>query len=93
MLEEWRNEIDIVDLEIIELLNKRLTIVSNIGNYKRLTDQPIYNPLREKEQLEKWAQVLAEDKNSPYIIHILKTVVEVSRSKQENTLKGEKQNE
>lgn len=48
-LNECREEIDHVDLQILELLNQRTTIVEEIGRIKRGLDLPIYEPKREDD--------------------------------------------
>ncbi|MFH1613494.1 MAG: prephenate dehydratase [Planctomycetota bacterium] len=47
-LEELRKQIDQVDLELVELLNKRARIVVQIGQLKNRSDRPVYSPDRER---------------------------------------------
>jgi chorismate mutase len=49
---EWRKQIDELDRQIIELLNRRAKAAHEIGKLKRSTDIPIYEPDREKSVLE-----------------------------------------
>ncbi len=44
-----RDDIDLVDLRILELLNQRTRIVEEIGRIKRSLEMPIYEPTREEE--------------------------------------------
>ena len=46
-LTRHRQEIDAVDLEILELLNRRTRVVEKIGEIKRVANLPIYEPKRE----------------------------------------------
>jgi chorismate mutase/prephenate dehydratase len=46
-LARCRDQIDIVDLQIVELLNARTRIVEEIGRIKQQVDLPIYEPARE----------------------------------------------
>ena len=55
-LEELRNRIDKVDLELIKLLNERARVVIEIGKEKNKDARPIYSPDREKQVLEKIAR-------------------------------------
>jgi chorismate mutase len=48
-LEEFRVLIDNVDRRIVALLNERTQVVENIGQVKRSTDLPIYEPRREEQ--------------------------------------------
>jgi chorismate mutase-like protein len=46
-LARCRDQIDVVDLQIVELLNARTRIVEEIGRIKQQVDLPIYEPARE----------------------------------------------
>jgi chorismate mutase/prephenate dehydratase len=50
-IEELRNQINKIDLELVELLNERARIVVEIGKLKNKTGKPVYSPDREKEVL------------------------------------------
>jgi chorismate mutase/prephenate dehydratase len=50
-IEELRNEINKLDLQLVELLNERARIVVEIGELKNKTGKPVYSPDREKEVL------------------------------------------
>jgi chorismate mutase len=46
-LAQCRDQIDVVDVQIVELLNARTRIVEEIGQIKQQVDLPIYEPARE----------------------------------------------
>ncbi|MDR2081477.1 MAG: prephenate dehydratase [Campylobacteraceae bacterium] len=50
---ECRREIDKIDDEILNLLNKRMEFVKEIGALKHSEKQPIYRPDREREILDR----------------------------------------
>ena len=52
-LEKYRNEIDDVDSNIINLLNRRADIVLNIGEIKKRLKLDVYQPRREAEVIKK----------------------------------------
>jgi len=52
-LEELRNRIDELDLQLVKLLNERARVVVEIGKLKNKTAKPVYSPDREKEVLAK----------------------------------------
>jgi chorismate mutase/prephenate dehydratase len=52
-LDSLRLEIDSLDAQIVDLLNKRALVVVDIGKIKQQTKAPIYAPDREKIVLEK----------------------------------------
>ena len=47
-LENWRNEIDSIDAEILDLLQKRITIVREIGKVKARAGIPMIDEERER---------------------------------------------
>jgi chorismate mutase-like protein len=44
-----RREVDAIDLELLELLNRRTRVVESIGKIKQAAQLPIYEPRREEE--------------------------------------------
>lgn len=51
-IDDWRIEIDRIDEQLIELLNKRSVCAIEIGRIKRQVGLPIYSPSREKEVIQ-----------------------------------------
>ena len=47
-LSEWRDRIDNIDQQLIDLLNQRMHCALEIGKIKRAHNQPIRDPDREK---------------------------------------------
>jgi chorismate mutase len=47
-LDDLRAQIDVVDLKILELFNERARVVEAIGEIKRVSALPIYEPKREE---------------------------------------------
>lgn len=86
LLSQYRNQIDSVDAQILELLSQRMDIVSQIGGYKKQQQVAIL-------QLERWAQILqtrgemAEDLqlNSEFISKLLDLIHQESIRIQTNT--------
>lgn len=52
-LQEKRKEIDLIDQKLLTLLNQRLRIALEIGKIKKEMGKKIYDPVREKEVLER----------------------------------------
>lgn len=48
-LSKCRDEIDAIDLQLLELLNRRTRVVEEIGRVKETLDMPIYEPKREDD--------------------------------------------
>ena len=56
-LKPLRAQIDEIDAQIVELLNRRAEVVKKVGAVKGSTNAPVYRPDREAEVLRKvWAQ-------------------------------------
>jgi len=53
MLEELRKSIDQLDDQLLQLLNKRMEYVKQVGHLKRTTKASIYRPEREKAILDR----------------------------------------
>lgn len=56
-LEELRKKIDLIDIKIIELIEKRAKIVKKIGEIKAGERYPIYVPEREAEIFKRVSQI------------------------------------
>lgn len=48
-LEALRKEIDVLDLQLVELLNRRAEVAARIGDVKKSVSLPVYEPKREEE--------------------------------------------
>jgi chorismate mutase len=46
---DWRKQIDEIDRRLVELLNERARAARAIGELKRNTNAPIYEPRREEQ--------------------------------------------
>ncbi len=55
-LQECREQIDKLDEELLELLNKRMAVVKTVGEIKQNTKSAIYRPEREKEIIARLSQ-------------------------------------
>lgn len=88
-LNYYRNELDIIDLEMQELFKKRMQIVKKIANYKAQNNLSTYDRTRENIQLENIVQ--NNDKIvSSYYPEVFKSILKVSKDYQKdltNTLK------
>ena len=49
LLSESRKEIDSIDVQLLELLNRRSRVVEQIGKAKEEMEMPIYEPKREED--------------------------------------------
>ncbi|QMS84934.1 chorismate mutase [Candidatus Xianfuyuplasma coldseepsis] len=77
-LKALRSEIDDLDQSIMELLEKRMDIAIEIGNYKQLKNITVFDSSREQSILEKASTF----SHSPQISNIYKAIMKESKSLQ-----------
>ena len=81
MLEEYRNQIDDIDMVLVEYLENRLRIVEKIAEYKKDADIPIENQQREEEVRERILANASPDL-SDFILSIYDTIISECRNLQ-----------
>ncbi len=59
-LQELRKEIDRIDSELLELIQRRMHIVGEVAEYKRANQLPVFAPERENEVLNRLAEKVAD---------------------------------
>ena len=52
-LSDWRERIDGIDRQLIELLNERMQCAQEIGRIKKAAGKPIRDPARERDVIAK----------------------------------------
>ncbi len=82
-LNEIRNEINSVDENLVNLLEKRFDLVLKVGEYKAAQNLPVFDEAREKLVIEKCKGQLKNKKYSNYIetiyIQIMNTCKDIQR--------------
>jgi chorismate mutase len=91
-IDDWRREIDRIDLEMLRLLNDRAQFSINIGKIKMQRDLPIHSPEREMKIIQR---VVKENKGplgSGGVQRIYERVIDESRriEKKESKILEEK---
>lgn len=87
-MEDLRNIINKIDIELIELLTKRMNISKEIAEYKIKNNIDIYDPIRENIILNKYKEELNNNKYSENIIEIMKKIIIESKRVQENEIRS-----
>ncbi|MUU34302.1 chorismate mutase [Helicobacter pylori] len=89
LLENLRVEIDLLDNELSDLLDKRLGIALKIALAKQESPQenPIYCPKREQEILKRLSQRDFKHLNGEILADFYAEIFKISRNFQENALK------
>ena len=78
-IEGWRREIDELDLELLELLNKRARLSIKVGALKRHSGLPVCDPERERSVLERLQQANAGPLDPQAVAKLFRRVIQESR--------------
>jgi chorismate mutase len=89
-LEDLRDQIDVLDRQLVELLSERARAAQMVGHLKASTSLPVYEPAREKVV---YANVRAANKGplpDIELTHIYERIIDVMRALQRNELASER---
>ncbi len=89
-LAKFRDEIDAIDRELLETLNRRTRVVEEIGKVKQQVNLPIYEPKREDDV---YRNVRANNKgplDSDALQRIFERIIDEMRSLQKMRRIGDK---
>jgi chorismate mutase/prephenate dehydratase len=75
-----RNKIDQIDVKIVALLNERANLARKIGQTKSLSNEPVYVPHREKEILQRVAELSRGPLSAPAIGSVFREIISACRS-------------
>lgn len=78
-LNNARIEINKIDKEIVHLLEKRMNVVIEIGNYKKENNLPVYDEEREKIVINNCLSYLENKNYSKSIEDIFKQIMNSSK--------------
>lgn len=84
-LKDYRDQLDRIDEEIIDLFRQRMETVSLIAQYKKANDLPILAAGREKEILER-VRALSGEELALYGAELFETLMRLSREYQKTLL-------
>jgi monofunctional chorismate mutase len=80
-LETLRNEIDLIDQEMMKLFKKRMEVSKKVGQYKKENGLPILDETREKELILRHKNMLNDDQLWPLYEAF---IIEMMRLSKEN---------
>jgi chorismate mutase/prephenate dehydratase len=78
-IEGWRGEIDQVDMELLDLLNKRARLAIEVGALKKAAGLPLCDPERERSVLQRLQQANAGPLDAPAVARLFRRVIRESR--------------
>ncbi len=79
---DLRQRIDELDEQIVKLISSRAEAAQAIGQLKKVTDIPVYEPKREKEVLEHVQAVNPGPLANAEIVHVYERIMDVMRTLQ-----------
>ena len=85
-LEQSRLDIEKIDKQMIELFEKRMSLVREVVAYKKENNMPIFQPDREKTLTEKNISLLSNPDLAKYYRTFFEGVLKSSKEYQEDNL-------
>jgi chorismate mutase len=86
-----RREIDAIDLELLELLNRRTRVVESIGEIKQAVQLPVYEPKREDDVFRNVSENNRGPLSHDALKRIFERIIDEMRSLQRMRREGEKE--
>ncbi len=80
-MDDYRNQINEIDRELVKLYTERMEVVKQIGNYKKENDLPIKDSRRERDLLDKIVEMAGEEYDND-LRSLYSVIFELSRSRQ-----------
>ncbi len=79
---ELRDEIDVIDNQIVELYEKRMKISEQVAEYKIANGKPVFDKTRENQKLESLSSKVSNDFLKHGVIELFDQIMSMSRKKQ-----------
>ena len=86
-LKQCREQLDIIDKEIIKLFEKRMSVIKDVALYKKQNNLPIVDEEREKIILQNNLEKFNNPELKQYYQTILKAYIDVNKQYQINLIK------
>lgn len=87
-IEDWRRQIDKVDLEVLRLLNERAQYSINIGEIKHQGQLPIYSPVREAAIIKRVTRQNSGPLTEEGVRRIFERIIDESRKLEKDVCKN-----
>ena len=81
-LKQCRQEIDVIDQQIIALFEERMNVARDVVNYKLAHQMEIFQSAREAEVIQKNVSRIHQDTLKPYAQLMLTSLMNISKSPQ-----------
>ena len=84
-LQSLRQEIDVIDRQMVELFRQRMDVTRRVGEYKAAKGIPVLDQERERQVLQNKGELAGEELR-PAVITLYQTVMSLSRRQQRDLL-------
>jgi chorismate mutase len=81
-IDDWRKKIDTMDEQIVQLINQRAEAARAIGELKRNSALPVYEPQREQQVFDHVRSVNPGPLADAEILDVYERIIDVMRSLQ-----------
>lgn len=78
-LKEIRDQLDVVDSQLVELFEKRMALCGDVAQYKMASGKAVYDPVREKEKLEAVRRLAHSPFNETAVGELFAQMMTISR--------------
>jgi len=85
-IEDWRRKIDAMDEQLVELISKRAEAAKAIGELKRQSTLPVYEPMREREVFAHVKRINPGPLDDAELLHVYERIMDVMRTLQRRDL-------
>lgn len=88
-IEDWRKEIDMIDEQLIQLLNRRARCAIELGHIKRRAGLAIYSPAREVEVIAHVLELNSGPLDREAVRRLFERIIDESRRIERVTVEKE----
>ena len=81
-ISDWRKKIDELDEQIVRLISQRAGAAQAIGELKRTSDLPVYEPKREQAVFDHVRAVNPGPLDDAELLHVYERIIDVMRTLQ-----------
>jgi len=81
-ISDWRKKIDELDEQIVRLICQRAEAAQAIGELKRTSDLPVYEPKREQAVFDHVRAVNPGPLDDAELLHVYERIIDVMRTLQ-----------
>ncbi len=81
-ISDWRQKIDELDEQIVRLISQRAEAAQAIGELKRTSDLPVYEPKREQAVFDHVRAVNPGPLDDAELLHVYERIIDVMRTLQ-----------